>query len=54
LQERGEFARQRQAVSAADADLQERELIKPASLTAALTDTLRARGVMEPSASLAA
>src|ERR1700731_1224232 len=36
LQERREFARQRQAVIAANTELQERELIKLASLSAAL------------------
>jgi AcrR family transcriptional regulator len=54
LQERREFARQRQAVIAANAGLQERELIKLASLAAALADTLRRRGVTDPAASLAA
>jgi AcrR family transcriptional regulator len=54
LQERREYARQRQAVIAANAELQERELIKLASLAAALADTLRRRGVKEPAASLAA
>jgi AcrR family transcriptional regulator len=49
-----EYARQRQAIIAAHADLQERELIKLASLAAALADTLRRRGVKEPAASLAA
>ena len=46
--------RQRQAVIAANAELQERELIKLASLAAALADALRGRGVAEPAASLAA
>ena len=41
-------ARQRQAVIAANAELQERELIKMASLAAALADGLRRRGVAEP------
>jgi AcrR family transcriptional regulator len=54
LQERREYSRQRQAVIAANAELQERELIKLASLAAALADTLRRRGVKEPAASLAA
>src|SRR5216683_5817416 len=45
LQERREYARQRQAVIAANAELQERELIKLASLSAALAATLRQRGV---------
>jgi AcrR family transcriptional regulator len=54
LQERAEFARQRARIIAANAELQERELIKFASLSAALADTLRARGVTEPAASLTA
>jgi AcrR family transcriptional regulator len=54
LQERREYARQRQAVIAANPDLQERELIKLAALAAALADTMRRRGVREPAASLAA
>jgi AcrR family transcriptional regulator len=54
LQERGPYARQRQTVIAANAELQERELIKFAALSAALADTLRQRGVREPAASLAA
>jgi AcrR family transcriptional regulator len=54
LQERREFARQRQAVIAANAELQERELIKLASLASALAGTLRGRGVPDPAASLAA
>jgi AcrR family transcriptional regulator len=54
LGERREYSQQRQAVIAANPDLQERELIKLASLAAALADTLRQRGVSEPAASLAA
>ncbi len=54
LQERREGARQRQAVIAANAELQERELIKLASLASALAGALRRRGVPEPAASLAA
>jgi AcrR family transcriptional regulator len=54
LQERRESARQRQTVIAANAELQERELIKLASLAAALTGALRRRGVTDPAASLAA
>jgi AcrR family transcriptional regulator len=54
LQERREFARRRQAIIAANTELRERELIKLASLSAALADTLRARGVEEPDASLTA
>src|SRR6266566_2796644 len=54
LQERHEYARRRQAVIAAHAELQERELIKLASLASALAGALRRRGVTEPAASLAA
>jgi AcrR family transcriptional regulator len=54
LQERREFARQRQAVIAANAELQERELIKLSSLASALADALRRRGVTGPAASLTA
>jgi hypothetical protein len=39
---------------AAHADLQERELIKRATLTAALAQALQQRGVSEPAASLVA
>ncbi len=54
LQERPESARQRQAVIAANAELQERELIKLASLASALAGTLRRRGVSNLAASLTA
>lgn len=54
LQERQEHARRRQAVIAANVELQERELIKLASLSAALAEALRRRGVDDASASLAA
>ncbi len=54
IQEGGELPRQRQAIIAASAELQERELIKLASLSAALADELRRRGVKDPAASLAA
>jgi AcrR family transcriptional regulator len=54
LQQRQACSRQRQAIIAANAELRERELIKLASLSAALAETLRARGVPEPDASLAA
>jgi AcrR family transcriptional regulator len=54
LQERGDYAGQRQAVIAASVELQERELIKLASLASALAGTLRRRGVTDPAASLAA
>ncbi|MFD8157428.1 TetR/AcrR family transcriptional regulator [Streptomyces malaysiensis] len=52
--DRREHARRRQAVIVANAELRERELIKLASLSAALADALRGRGVAEPTASLAA
>jgi AcrR family transcriptional regulator len=48
------FARQRQSIVAASAELRERELNKMASLAGALADTLRKRGVGEPGASLLA
>jgi AcrR family transcriptional regulator len=54
LQERREGARQRQAIIAANAELQERELIKLAALASALAAALRQRGVTEPAASLTA
>jgi AcrR family transcriptional regulator len=54
LQERREFARQRQTVIVANPELQERELIKLASLASAMADALRQRGVADPAASLAA
>ena len=54
LQGRRDFARQRQAVIAANAELRERELIKLASIASALAEALRRRGVGEPDASLAA
>jgi AcrR family transcriptional regulator len=54
LQERRDYARQRQAVIAANPELRERELIKFASLSAALAEALRGRGVPGPAASLAA
>jgi hypothetical protein len=52
LDQRRQFARQRQAIIAANAELRERELIKLASLAAALADALRRRGVGGPAASL--
>lgn len=54
FKDRRDFARQRQAVIAANAELQERELIKLASLASALADALRRRGVKDPAASLTA
>lgn len=49
-----DFSGQRQSVIAANSELRERELIKLASLAAALASGLRDRGVAEPRASLAA
>ncbi|WP_405940480.1 helix-turn-helix domain-containing protein [Streptomyces sp. NBC_00726] len=54
LDERHTQAMRRQRIIAANTELQERELVKLASLAAALRDALRARGVSEPAASLAA
>jgi AcrR family transcriptional regulator len=53
-QERLELVRQRQSVIAAQPDLRERELLKGATLTAAIAEGLRKRGVSEPIASVAA
>ncbi|MFD9128247.1 TetR family transcriptional regulator, partial [Kitasatospora sp. NPDC059571] len=47
-------ARPRQAVITANAELRERELIKLASLSAAVADALQRRGVAEPAAHLTA
>lgn len=54
FEERRAFARQRQALIAAHAELQEREVMKLTLLAAAVAEALRARGVVEPAASLAA
>jgi AcrR family transcriptional regulator len=54
LQGRREYALQRQAVIAANAELREREVIKLASLASALAGALRRRGVPDPAAGLAA
>ncbi len=54
IQERRGFARQRYEIIAANAELQERELIKLASLSTALAGALRRRGVPDHAASLAA
>ena len=51
---RRDHARQRQAVVAAHTGLQERELIKLATLAAAIAAALRQRGVSEPAATLVA
>jgi len=48
------FARERQRLIDAHADLQERELIKRATLTAALAQALKRRGTPDLAASLAA
>ena len=54
LEERRAFVSQRQAIIAANPELQERELIKLARLAGALATALRQRGVPEPGATLAA
>jgi AcrR family transcriptional regulator len=54
LGQRRDYSRRRQSVINANPELRERELIKLASLSAALADALRRRGVPEPDASLAA
>jgi AcrR family transcriptional regulator len=54
FEERRDFVLQRQTIIAANAELQERELIKLASLASALADALRRRAVREPAASLTA
>jgi AcrR family transcriptional regulator len=54
MQERRAHSLQRQAVINANPLLQERELIKMATLGSAIADTLRKRGVAEPAASLTA
>lgn len=48
------FARQRSLVIAANTELHERELVKLATMAAGLAEGLRARGIPEPDASLAA
>jgi AcrR family transcriptional regulator len=54
LQERRPFSEKRQQVISANAELQERELIKLAALSRGLADTLRLRGVSDPTAGLVA
>src|SRR5262249_25606430 len=49
-----ERSQQRQVVINANPELQERELIKMAALSAAVADALRRRGTAEPAASLIA
>jgi AcrR family transcriptional regulator len=52
--ERHDLAPQRRAVIAANSELQERELLKRARLSSAMTDALSARGAEETTARLAA
>lgn len=54
FEEVSDLSRRRQAIVAANPELQERELIKLATLSAALGGALRKRGVADPAASLAA
>lgn len=54
FEELGPFVRVRQALIAANPELQERELTKLAALATALADALRGRGVADPAAGLAA
>ncbi|MER6626641.1 TetR family transcriptional regulator [Streptomyces sp. NPDC000987] len=54
FEDRAELIRQRQAVIAANPELQERELAKLASLVATLTHALRERGLEPTTAALAA
>jgi AcrR family transcriptional regulator len=54
FRERHELVRQRQAVIAANPELQEREMLKRAALTSAMADALRSRGVSDLAAILAA
>ena len=49
-----EYSRRRQTIIAATPELRERELVKMASLAGAFADGLRARGVPDPDAALAA
>jgi len=53
FEERFDFARQRHALIVANPELQERELIKLASLATIIAEALRRRGVPDPAASLA-
>jgi AcrR family transcriptional regulator len=54
LQERLPFSQKRQRIISANAELQERELIKLQALSTALAETLRTRGVGDPTAGLVA
>lgn len=52
--DRREFLAKRQAVITGNPDLRERDLLKAAALTAAMSEALVERGVSQPTASLAA
>jgi AcrR family transcriptional regulator len=52
FEDRRDHARQRHTIIVASAELRERELIKLATLAAAIATALRDRGVLEPVASL--
>jgi AcrR family transcriptional regulator len=54
LQEGGDFPSKRQAIIAANPELQERELIKLAGYAVAMAQALRERGVGDPTARLTA
>ncbi|MFL5962407.1 MAG: TetR family transcriptional regulator [Gaiellaceae bacterium] len=54
LQEGRDYSIRRQAIITANPELQERELIKLATLASALAEVLRRRGVRDPAASLSA
>ena len=54
FRDRRDFARRRQLVITASAELQERELVKLASVAAAFADALCERGVEEPAAGITA
>jgi MftR C-terminal domain len=54
VQERCDTSRQRQTVIASNPELRERELTKLASLSAAIADALRRRGLGDPAAGLTA
>jgi AcrR family transcriptional regulator len=54
FERRRDFARKRHAVISENAELQERERVKLASLASALEDALHRRGVGDPAATLAA
>lgn len=54
IPERRAFSRRRQAVIAANPELQEREVAKLASMSGAIARAIRTRGVAEPAATLMA